>query len=284
MWSAVANGRFDSRHAGTVPQSRRRRAVECAAWAERSVGVEVASRRLLEPISAGGFGHVFAAEHVRTHALSAVKLTAPGSRMAACVLGQEAEVLRQLFHPSIVRIEDYGDLADGRAFLAMEYAQGVELETWLEDHGPMQPERALGVLMQLASALDYMHARGFVHADLKPSHLIIDEERDDQLTLLDFGCAFDAADEVRSRDVGGTPGYMPFEQAMGSRCTQAVDIYAMAEVAKARRVPFVDLFRPSLAFFPGASQPLTVNGLKGKESEGGEKHSGDEKKKYRYDS
>lgn len=231
MQSAAVEGRFDSRDYGTVPQSRRRRAVERAAWAERSVGLEIGSRRLLDPIAAGGFGQVFAAEHVRTHAVSAVKLTAPGSRLAACVLGQEAEVLRQLFHPCIVRIEDYGELEDGRAFLAMEYAPGVELETWLEEHGRMPPERALGVLMQLASALDYMHARGFVHADLKPSHLIIDEEHDDQLTLLDFGCAFDASDPMRSRDVGGTPGYMPVEQALGGRCTPAVDIYAMAAVA-----------------------------------------------------
>jgi serine/threonine-protein kinase len=85
--------------------------------------------------------------------------------------------------------------------------------------------------MQLASALDYMHARGFVHADLKPSHLIIDEEHDDQLKLLDFGCAFDVSDPMRSSDVGGTPGYMPIEQALGGRCTPAVDIYAMAAVA-----------------------------------------------------
>jgi serine/threonine protein kinase len=232
MLDVVSSGLSDTAHGGTLPESRRQRISEGPAWTERCIGLEIGGTyRLVDRISAGGFGHVFLAEHVRRHALSAVKLTDPHSRLAGCVLAREADVLGQLFHPNIVHIQEHGELRDGGAYLAMEYAKGIELETWLEDHGRMEAARALGILSQLASALDYLHGRGFVHADLKPSHLIIDEANGDALTLLDFGCAFEAADEVRSRDVGGTPGYMPPEQACGGRCTPAVDIYGMAAVA-----------------------------------------------------
>jgi serine/threonine protein kinase len=232
MHAALADRLIGTAHSGILPKSRRRRIVDGAPWTERCVGMEVGgTHRLVGPLSGGGFGHVFLAEHVRHGAVSAVKVTEPGSRLAACVLAQEADVLRQLFHQNIVRIQGHGELRDGNAYLAMDYARGVELETWLEDHGPMPAERALGILSQLASALDYMHSRSFVHADLKPSHLIIDEANGDALTLLDFGCAFDASDALRSRDVGGTPGYMPPEQACGSRCTPVVDVYAMAALA-----------------------------------------------------
>jgi serine/threonine protein kinase len=232
MYGALADGHFDTAHSGTLPKSRRRRIVDGATWTDRCVGLEVGgTHRLVRSLAGGGFGHVFLAEHVRHRAVSAVKLTPPGSRLAACILAQEADVLSQLFHPNIVRIQGHGELQDGSGYLAMDYARGVEIETWLEDHGPMPPARVLGILSQLASALDYMHARELVHADLKPSHLVMDEANGDALTLLDFGCAFDAADAVRSCEVGGTPGYMSPEQACGGRCTPAIDVYAMAALA-----------------------------------------------------
>jgi serine/threonine-protein kinase len=232
MHAALAHGLSGTAETGILPKSRRRPIAERPAWAEGSVGSEIGgSHRLLQHLSDGGFGHVFLAEHVRHGARAAVKLTAPGSRLAACVLAQEADVLRQLFHPNIVRIQDHGELRDGSAYLVMDHAPGIELESWLEDHGSMEAARALGMLSQLASALDYLHAQGFVHADLKPTHVMIDESANDAVTLLDFGCAFEAADAVRSRDVGGTPGYMSPEQACGSRCTKAADIYALAVVA-----------------------------------------------------
>ncbi len=232
MHGALAQERYGTARPGTLPKSLRRRFVEGATWAAPYVGAEVAGEhRLLKPLAGGGFGHVFLAEHVRSHALSAVKVSRPGSHLAACILKQEADVLSQLAHPNIVRLQNHGDFSAGGAYLALDYARGTELETWLEDHGPMEPARALGVFSQLAAALDYLHARGIVHGDLKPSHLIVDEANDDALTLLDFGCAFDASDGVRSCDVGGTPGYMAPEQICGSRCTSAIDVYAMAALA-----------------------------------------------------
>lgn len=232
MHGAPALERYGAARTGSPPKSLRCPIGNGATWAIPDLANELAGEhRLLKPLASGGFGRVFLAEHVRTGAMSAVKVSAPGSRLAACILEQEAAMLSQIAHPNIVRLRDHGELDGGAAYLAMEYARGVELETWLEQNGPMPPARALGVFSQLAAALDHLHARGLVHADLKPSHLILDEANDDTLTLLDFGCAFDASDSVRSCDVGGTPGYMAPEQISGSRCTPAADIYAMAALA-----------------------------------------------------
>jgi serine/threonine protein kinase len=232
MHGAPAQERYGTAPATGLPKSLRRRFSGGAGWTDRFAGVVVAdTHRLLRPIASGGFGHVFLAEHVRSHAVSAVKVTEPGSRVAACVAAQEALMLSRIAHPNIVHLQSHGEFPDGTAYLAMDYAPGVELETWLEDNGPMPPERALGVLSQLAASLDYLHARNIVHVDVKPSHLILDEANGDALTLLDFGCAFDPSDPVRSCDVGGTPGYMAPEQARGDRCTAAIDVYATAALA-----------------------------------------------------
>jgi eukaryotic-like serine/threonine-protein kinase len=230
--SALDNGLADSLADAGVLNSRRHPLVAVAAQAELGLGTCLAdTHRILGRVSGGGFGHVFLAEHVRHGGLAAVKTSLPGYAWSASVLVHEARVLEQLQHPNIVRVQHYGRDHEGGAYLVMDYAPGTELESWLEEHGSMPARRALGILTQLAAALDYMHERGFVHADLKPSHLIIDEARADALTLVDFGCAFEATDPVRSRDVGGTPGYMPLEQARGGRCTPAIDIYALAALA-----------------------------------------------------
>jgi serine/threonine-protein kinase len=236
MQGLLADGLRDTAAAGTVPKSRRRRVLARdtprAPWAERLIGKAIGdSHRIVRDLSGGGFGHVFVAEHVRTGRLAAVKLSVPGSTLAARILADEADVLASVFHPNIVRMRDHGGVEGDSAYLIMDYAAGIELETWLEEHGPMPPARVLAILSQLAAAVDYLHQRGVVHADLKPTHLIIDESANDELTLLDFGCAFDPSDPIRSREVGGTPGYMPPEQTCGGRCTKAVDIYAMAALA-----------------------------------------------------
>jgi len=216
----------------TVPESRQQPAPKCDAWTREQLGSRAGEAyRLVRYLSGGAFGQVFVAEHVRLGTLQAVKLARPRNMIAAGMLAHEAKVLSRLAHPNIVQLEAHGQREDGVAYLRMEYARGVELESWLQHHGPMPAARAVGILRQLALALDAMHAQGYVHADLKPTHLIIDEAADDRVKLLDFGCAFDRTDAVHSRGVPGTPGYMAPEQACGDQCGSAVDIYGMAALA-----------------------------------------------------
>ncbi|HKP55896.1 MAG TPA: serine/threonine-protein kinase [Polyangiales bacterium] len=201
-------------------------------WRQTRLGSWLgASHRVLKPLSSGAYGHVYLAEHVALGTLVAAKFSLPSQPLAASVLRQEASVLARLAHSNIVGYRKFGLADEGGAYLLMEYARGIELESWLAQHGPMPAERALGVLEQLAAAVDYLHAHDHVHADLKPTHVMLDEARGDRIKLLDFGCAFDCRDSRQSRDVAGTPGYMAPEQARGEQCGPAIDIYALAALA-----------------------------------------------------
>jgi serine/threonine-protein kinase len=214
------------------PTLRLRSVVDLDAWQKARLGSWLgASHRVVKPLSSGGFGHVFLAEHVARGTLAAAKFSLPGHALAASVLRQEASMLSRVAHSNIVGYGKFGIAEDGGAYLLMEYARGIELESWLQQHGPMPAPRALGVLSQLAAAIDHMHALGYVHADLKPTHVMLDEAAADQIKLLDFGSAFDSRDSRQSQDVSGTPGYMAPEQSRGERCGPAIDIYGLAALA-----------------------------------------------------
>jgi serine/threonine protein kinase len=209
-----------------------RSVVDLDAWHKARLGSWLgASHRVLKPLSSGGFGHVYLAEHVAHGTLAAAKFSLPGNPLAASVLRQEASLLSRIAHSNIVAYGKFGIADDGGAYLLMEYARGIELESWLQQYGPMPAARALGVLWQLAAAIDHLHAGGYVHADLKPTHVMIDEAAGDRVKLLDFGSAFDSRDSRQSHEVSGTPGYMAPEQARGDQCGPAIDIYGLAALA-----------------------------------------------------
>jgi serine/threonine-protein kinase len=209
-----------------------RSVVDLDAWQRTRLGSWLgASHRVVKPLSSGGYGHVFLAEHVARGTLAAAKFSLPGNVLAASVLRQEASLLARVSHSNIVGYDKFGIAEDGAAYLLMEYARGIELESWLQRHGPMPATRALGVLSQLAAAIDHLHAQGYVHADLKPTHVMLDEAAGDRIKLLDFGSAFDSRDSRQSCEVSGTPGYMAPEQARGERCGPAIDVYGLAALA-----------------------------------------------------
>jgi eukaryotic-like serine/threonine-protein kinase len=99
----------------------------------------------------------------------------------------------------------------------------------------MTPGRALGVLRQVASALDYLHTRGVVHLDVKPGNIMIDCEAGDTIKLIDFGLArrlYDHEPPELRGVISGTPAYMSPEQAAGGHeVGPASDCYALGALA-----------------------------------------------------
>ncbi|MEY4579133.1 MAG: hypothetical protein RL701_3836 [Pseudomonadota bacterium] len=195
------------------------------------VGHTVGStHRICRHLASGGMGHVFLAEHVHLGVYAAVKVARYGHDAARQSIAHEACMLSQLEHPNIVRVLDVGQLADGVPYLMMEYVSGLELDTWLDGCGAMAAKRALGVLKQLACSVDYLHAQGIVHGDIKPANIIIDGRAHDFVKLVDFGIATRDVAGVR-RGVVGTPAYMAPEQARGELCGPAIDVYGVAALA-----------------------------------------------------
>lgn len=123
----------------------------------------------------------------------------------------EAKALSLFDHPNIVRIRDFFE-ENLTAYLVMEYVEGISLWEFLkQSQGKIPEKRALELMMPILDGLRAIHAKGFLHRDLKPQNIYVCA--DGRTILLDFGAArFAAGERSRSLSVVLTPGFAPFEQ------------------------------------------------------------------------
>jgi len=147
---------------------------------------------------------------------------------------EEAEALAAVEHPHVVPLYETGD-ADGRAWIALRFVEGTNLAAVLGGH-PLPPARALGLLEQLAGAVDAVHAAGFVHLDLKPANVLVGPG--DDVHLADFGLARRlAAQPVEpggpDADFVGSPAYAAPEHLRGDAVGPRADLYALTCVVVA---------------------------------------------------
>ena len=179
-------------------------------------------------IGRGGMGVVYRATDLSLERPVALKLIAPelaqDERFRDRFL-KEPRLAAALDHPSVVPIYEAGE-RDGQLYLAMRYVEGEDLKTLLERDGRLQPERAVGILAQVAGALDAAHKRGLVHRDVKPANVLIDEGGHAYLT--DFGITKQLG--ARSTDTGrlvGTLDYLAPEQIRGEAIDGRTDCYSL---------------------------------------------------------
>jgi serine/threonine-protein kinase len=194
---------------------------------------------LHEKIGEGGMGVVFRATHALLHRPAAVKLLAAGHDNPESLerFEREAELTSRLSHPNTVSVYDFGRTESGTPFYAMEYLDGLDLETLVERHGPQDPRRVAHLLAQLAGALAEAHGIGLIHRDVKPANVMLCERggAHDVVKVLDFGLTkelgatgLDASDGGR---VVGTPLYLPPEAVVApERVDARSDLYAVGAV------------------------------------------------------
>jgi serine/threonine-protein kinase len=205
-----------------------------------------------EELGRGGFGTVYRATDTTLDRIVALKILDPLLTRDPGFLERfrrEAVGAARLEHPNIVPVYEVGE-AEGRSFIAMKYLPGRSLDKLLAE-GRLPIERTLHILAQVAAALDFAHAKGIIHRDVKPSNILVGPDEasgdSDHATLTDFGLAR-ASDQSIMTSLGqalGTPAYMAPEQLDVDRQGEvgaASDIYSFAVVAYemlAGRPPFM---------------------------------------------
>jgi serine/threonine protein kinase len=215
---------------------------------------QVGSCVLESPLSISSIGAVFLARQERPHRLVAVKLIhrqlARDSETWQLFLARfqrEADATANLDHTNIVPIYEFGEAGD-LAYLVMPYFPEGSLATRLEQRGPISLPETVQFVEQVAAALDYAHARGIIHRDVKPANMLI--HPDGRVMLGDFGIArplrlpdqtshlAPALGEQQSKasltQVGtamGTPEYMAPEQVRMETLTPATDVYGLGIAA-----------------------------------------------------
>ncbi|WP_428264747.1 protein kinase domain-containing protein [Haliangium sp.] len=198
---------------------------------------------LLSHLGTGGFGAVYSARQLNTGQLVAIKVArhhgggADNPSLAAAVarFRREMAVVAQLSHPNIVRLIDAGQLPEGPLFAVLQLVQGMSLAELLYREGPMEPEEAKHLLLQVLDALCSAHDLGVIHRDLKPANIMVTHVGARRNAMvLDFGIATfvkavrDEGYQSLTPDgtVGGTPAYMSPEQLHGQSPNPQTDVYA----------------------------------------------------------
>ena len=181
--------------------------------------VRIGRYRVLERVGAGGMGVVWSAWDPALGRTVALKLASSGDAAVRARARDEGRALARLSHPNVVPIYDVLD-HDDRVLLVMELVAGDNLRVASRTRTPAQIVRDY---RQAGEGLAAAHRAGLIHRDFKPDNAILGA--DGRVRVLDFGLAHDVArgDDV----VGGTPGYMPPEQARGEVLTPTVDQYAL---------------------------------------------------------
>lgn len=143
----------------------------------------------------------------------------------------EAASLAKLKHPNTVVVYDYGRAeAEDVFYIVMELLEGTTLDAILEEHGALEPKRAVHIALQIAGSLGEAHDQGLVHRDLKPSNVILGRRGadPDYVKVIDFGLV--KADDTKLTQSGallGTPRYMAPEQIANDEVGPAADIYGL---------------------------------------------------------
>jgi serine/threonine protein kinase len=196
-------------------------------------GSVVGGYRIDELIGRGGMGLVYRATNVALNRIYALKVLAPGlaeDEQFRERFKREMRIAASLHDPNIVGIHYAGE-HQGLVFFVMDYVTGTDLREVLLRQGAIEPNRAVDLLEQFASALDAAHGRGLVHRDVKPANIMITvKDGEEHAYLTDFGLAkkFDGASGLTAKgSVVGTVDYMAPEQITGSRTDARTDIYAL---------------------------------------------------------
>jgi serine/threonine protein kinase len=198
--------------------------------------VKLGRYEIVRELGKGAMGIVYLAKDPLIGRLVALKTIRPSAhaddedtREFQLRFQREAQAAGILNHPSIVTVHDIGqDEPSGMSFIAMEYVEGQNLKEVLAQGRPLSFEQAADICAQVADGLDFAHAKGIVHRDVKPANIILLEGNRAKIT--DFGIAKITSGVANLTTTGqflGTPNYMAPEQIKGTPVDGRSDIFSL---------------------------------------------------------
>lgn len=204
-------------------------------------------------LGAGGMGVVAACRHLDLNELRAVKFLLPEAKSETETVERfmrEARAVVKMKNTHVVRVFDIGRFEGGEPYIVMEFLEGRDLKSVLDQQDTLDVDRALKITLQTLEAMAEAHSLGIVHRDLKPANIFLtsDLHGDVCVKVLDFGISKlldpedDGMEMTTTHALMGSPYYMSPEQMMSTRDVDArADIWSIGVVLYqmlAGRVPF----------------------------------------------
>jgi len=193
------------------------------------IGRKLGGYHILEFIGRGSTGKVYRARQVSLDRDVAFKILHPALATQKRFIQEfehEAHAAGKLNHEAIVQVFDVGSIGPLR-YISMDFMEGGNAKELLEEEGPLDIAKALGMIRDITSALAYAQSAGILHRDVKPANMLLDDQGTAKLADLGISQPLHALFEERGEDIAGSPHYMSPEQALGKPLDIRSDIYSL---------------------------------------------------------
>ncbi len=185
---------------------------------------QIPGYQVIRKVGDGGMSSVYLAIQLSVGREIALKILSPELRTDPTFAERfyrEANIVGALSHPNVISIYDVGKHGK-HYYMAMDYLPGESCKDLIKQQ-KITALKALKIIKDITSALEYIHNQGYLHCDIKPDNILL--RADGTAVLTDFGIAREIREEKASTSVAGTPHYMSPEQAQGHKLDKTSDIY-----------------------------------------------------------